>query len=90
MERYYSRGSSIEERIEGLFGRVCFYSKDKIRTSRGENKKSSYKSENFLLPEDIKTKKQAGKFIAQRVAFIELSRPEFAKHPLIYRPYPEW
>lgn len=46
--------------------------------------------ENPLLPEDVKTKEQAGKFIRQQVAFIDLVRARFSRHPLIYRPYPEW
>jgi hypothetical protein len=49
-------------------------------------KNFSFKYENPLLPEDVKTQKQAGKFIRQQLAFIELAKERRRTIPWIIIP----
>ena len=80
---------SLEEQIERLFGRVCFY-KRKRKRRIVDNKESSLKGVNPLRPRDVKTYKQAERFVKEKITLAKLPKERIYRHPLIYHPYKEW
>lgn len=86
MERFYNKGFSIEERVEELFGRVCFYHR--------KGKGSPLKYQNPLHPKDVdpKDKKQVERCIKDQIAYAECiaSGPTSPfNHPLVIRTHRE-
>ncbi len=83
----YNNPFSVEEKIESLVGRVCCYNGGGRKGgAMVKVRKSSFKYENPLLPEEVKNKKQAEKFVKQRLAFMEISRARISTIPGIFIP----